>query len=83
MKWIPKQEEKLIQAKKRVEEKFEATKWNQIAATLEVMGGGKYPISMLRKKYRELNSKASAAEGGNANVEDSDSEDIEEGIIYK
>jgi hypothetical protein len=47
------------------------------------MGGGKYPISMLRKKYRELSSKASAAEGGNANVEDSDSEDIEEGIIYK
>ena len=81
MKWIPKQEEKLIHAKKRVEEKFEATKWNQIAATLEVMGGGKYPISMLRKKYRELSSKAT--EDGNANVEDSDSEDIEEGIIYR
>ncbi|KAN0077804.1 hypothetical protein V8E54_006108 [Elaphomyces granulatus] len=76
----PEDGEKLIQAKKKVEEKFEATKWNQIAATLEAMGGSKYPVAMLRKQYKELcGSKKLVAGGSNANHEASDSEDaIEE-----
>jgi hypothetical protein len=40
------------------------------------MGGSKYPVSMLRKEYKELcSSKKLVAGGSNANPEASDSED--------
>ncbi|KKA23717.1 hypothetical protein T310_2257 [Rasamsonia emersonii CBS 393.64] len=64
--------ERLLQAKKEIEEKFEAEKWTKIAAAIVAKGGDQYPPASCLKKFKELSKGRTAtsmqAGNGNGNV---------------
>lgn len=45
----------LLQAKKDIEEKMEAEKWQRVADAIEEKTGNKYPSSAVQKKFKEVN----------------------------
>ena len=45
----------LLQAKKNIEEKMEAEKWQRVADAIEEKTGNKYPSSAVQKKFKEVN----------------------------
>lgn len=45
----------LVQAKKDIEEKMEAEKWQRVADAIEEKTGNKYPSSAVQKKFKEVN----------------------------
>lgn len=57
-------EDRLLQAKKEVEEKFQSEKWQRIAGVIEAKGGNKYPNTAIQEKLKELSKKANGATTG-------------------
>lgn len=57
-------EDRLLQARKEVEEKFESEKWQRIADVIEAKGGNKYPNTAIQKKLKEFSKKANGATTG-------------------
>lgn len=43
-----------MKIKKELEDKFEQEKWHKIAEGIEADGGGKYPPSVISKKFKQL-----------------------------
>ncbi|ODM14572.1 hypothetical protein SI65_10058 [Aspergillus cristatus] len=50
-------EDRLLQSKKEIEERFESEKWQKIANSIEVKGGNKYPSAAIQKKFKELSKR--------------------------
>ncbi|KAE8394535.1 hypothetical protein ETB97_000332 [Aspergillus alliaceus] len=54
-------EARFLRSKKEIEENFEQEKWHRIAEAIEVDGGGKYPVTALQKKFKQLIKKGNHA----------------------
>lgn len=60
--------ERLLEAKKEIEEKFESEKWAKIAAAIEEKGGKKYPPAVCQKKFKEFSKRGASSTNANANA---------------
>ncbi|OJJ47068.1 hypothetical protein ASPZODRAFT_15751 [Penicilliopsis zonata CBS 506.65] len=59
--WSKDDEEKLVAAKKEIEEKFEVEKWSRIADLIVANGGTKYSTAAIQKKIKDLSKKATSS----------------------
>lgn len=72
--------ERLLEAMKEIEEKFEIEKWAKIAAAIEEKGGKRYPPAVCQKKFKEF-SKRGASTNANASVNANSQVKAEEDVL--